>query len=393
MAGIPAGRIEAPQRRLRLGMVGGGIGALIGKVHRAAARLDDQFEFVAGCLSSTPERCRYSGVALGLAPERSYPTIEAMIAGEQGRPDRVDAVSIVTPNHLHFEQASAFLEAGFDVICDKPLTSTLGDAKRLAQLVESTGRVFVLTHNYTGYPMTRQARALVAEGALGPLRMVHVEYPQDWLATPLEREGVPQAEWRMDPERAGPGGCSGDIGTHAINIACFVTGLELDEISAELTAFVPGRALDDNVNALLRFRGGARGILWASQIASGNANGLRLRVYGETAGLSWMHLEPNYLELTPVGGPPERLARGSGRAASPGALRGTRLPDGCPEGFFEAFATIYSDAAELIRAKQEGRAPDPAAMLLPTVHDGVAGMSFVEAAVASSRRNGAWVKV
>jgi predicted dehydrogenase len=223
--------------------------------------------------------------------------------------------------------------------------------------------------------------------------MIHVEYPQDWLATALEREGVPQAEWRMDPARAGLGGCSGDIGTHAINIACFVTGLELDEVAAELTAFVPGRALDDNVNALLRFRGGPRGILWASQIASGNANALRLRVYGEKAGLSWAQQEPNVIELTPVGGPPQFLARGSARAASASALRATRLPDGCPEGFFEAFATIYNDAAELVRAKADGRAPDPAATLLPTVHDGLAGVAFVQAVVDSSRQNGAWVKI
>jgi predicted dehydrogenase len=388
---------EGPQarpgaRRLRLGMVGGGAGSLIGPVHRAAARLDGHYELVAGCLSSTPERAKASAAELGIAPERSYTSFGEMAERERGREDPVDVVAIVTPNHLHYPAARAFLEAKIDVICDKPLTSSLKDAEALAELVERSGRVFVLTHNYTGYPLVRQARQMVADGVLGAIRMIHVEYPQDWLATPLERQGVAQAEWRLDPERAGAGGCSGDIGTHAVNLACFVTGLELREVAAELTAFVAGRRLDDNVNALLRFSEGAKGILWASQIAAGNANNLRLRVYGEQAGLAWSQEEPNHLELAPLGEPPRRIARGAA-GASAGAARATRIPDGCPEGFFEAFATIYSDAAELIRAKAEGRPPHPAALLLPTVHDGVAGVRFVEAVVESSRRNGAWTRV
>jgi predicted dehydrogenase len=380
------------RRRLRLGMVGGGQGSLIGPVHRAAARLDGHYELVAGCLASTPERAAASAEELGIAPERSYASFALMAERERGRDDRIDAVAIVTPNHLHFPVARAFLEAGFDVICDKPLASRLEDALALAALVERSGRVFVLTHNYTGYPLVRQARAMVADGALGPIRMIHVEYPQDWLATPLERQGVAQAEWRLDPERAGLGGCTGDIGTHAINLACFVTGLELLQVAADLTTFVPGRRLDDNVNALLRLSGEARGILWASQIAVGNANNLRLRVYGEKGGLAWSQEEPNHLEFAPLGEPPRRIPR-AGPYAAAGAVRATRLPDGCPEGFFEAFATIYSDAAELIRARAEGRPPDPAARLLPSVHDGVAGMRFIQAAVASSRTGGGWVAV
>jgi predicted dehydrogenase len=388
---IGVGEAGSGRRRLRLGMVGGGQGAMIGFVHRLAARMEGGCDLVAGCFSSTPERCRASAAELGVAPERAYDGFAEMARKESGRADGIDAVVIVTPNHLHLAAARAFLEAGIDVICDKPMTSTLADARELARIVERTGRVFVLTHNYTGYPMARQARAVVAAGELGAIRMVNVEYPQDWLATPLEAAGQKQAEWRMDPARSGPGGCVADIGTHAINLACFVTGLGLDEVAADVATFVPGRRLDDNVNVLLRFVGGAKGILWASQAAPGNANALRLRVFGEKGGLSWAQEDPNYLHLARLGESPRRVARG-GPEALPAAARVTRLPDGCPEGFLEGFANIYADAAELIRARLEGRDPDPGATLLPTVHDGVAGVEFVEAVIRSGRANGAWTK-
>ena len=377
-------------RRLRLGMVGGGQGAFIGAVHRIAARLDDRYELVAGALASTPERSRASGLELGLDPARCYGSFAEMAPAERARPDGIDVVAIVTPNHVHYPAAKAFLEAGIHVVCDKPLTTNLGDARKLAELVERSGRVFVLTHNYTGYPMVRQARAMIEAGELGAVRVVQAEYAQDWLATRLEDTGQKQAGWRTDPARSGPAGCTGDIATHAINLACFMTGLTLDELAADLTAFVPGRVLDDNTHVMLRFAGGAKGMLWASQVAPGNENALRVRVYGEKGGLSWSQEDPNYLHFAPLGEPP-RLIRRGGAGAGPAAARVTRIPSGHPEGYLEAFATIYAEAAELIRARNEGRAPDPATALLPTVQDGVAGVAFIEAGVESSKRNGAWV--
>ncbi len=381
-----------PRRRLRLGMVGGGQGAFIGGVHRLAARMDDRYELVAGAFSSTAERSRASGAELGLDPGRCYGSFGEMAQAEKGRADGIDVVSIVTPNDTHWPAARAFLERGIHVICDKPLTTTLEDAKALADLVESSGRVFVLTHNYTGYPMIRQARQMVADGLLGPLRVVQAEYAQDWLTTRLEETGHKQAAWRVDPKRSGPAGCTGDIGTHAMNLASFVTGLAVERVAADLTTFVPGRALDDNSNVLLRFKGGAKGMLWASQVAPGNENTLRLRVYGEKGGLSWSQEDPNYLHYAPFGEPP-RLIRRGGAGAGPAAARVTRVPAGHPEGYLEGFATIYSDAAELVWAAIEGREPDPGATLVPTVRDGVAGVAFIEAVVASSRDDGAWTVV
>ena len=377
-------------RRLRLGMVGGGRDAFIGAVHRIAARIDDRYELVAGALSADPEKARASGADLGLAKDRCYGSFAEMAAAEAERGDGIDAVAIVTPNHVHYPAARAFLEAGIHVICDKPLTSTLEDAEALQALVGSSGLVFGLTHNYTGYPLVRQARAMVAEGALGPLRLVQAEYVQDWLSTPLEETGMKQAEWRTDPARSGPAGCVGDIGTHAFNLARFITGLELEELAADLQTFVPGRRLDDNAHILLRFAGGARGILWSSQVAPGHENGLRIRIYGESGSLQWGQENPNELIHTPLGEAPRRLTRG-GPGLGPDAQRATRVPPGHPEGYLEGFAQLYLDLAEQIEARLTGRAPDPAALLVPTVADGVEGVRFIARSVQSSAEGGTWL--
>ena len=378
-------------RKLRLGMVGGGQGAFIGAVHRIAARLDDQFELVAGCLASEPARARASAADLGLPPERAYDDFETMARAEAGRPDGIDVVAIVTPNHVHFAAAKAFLEAGIHVICDKPLTTALADAEALAALVHARNKAFVLTHNYTGYPLVRQARAMVAAGTLGRIRVVQVEYPQDWLATPLEATGQKQAAWRTDPDRAGPVGCLGDIGTHAFNLVRFVTGLRVAQVFAELTTFVEGRRLDDDAQLLLRLEGGAKGALWSSQVATGNENGLRLRLYGESGGLAWSQEDPNVLWFSPLGEPPRRLTRG-GPGLDAAARSVTRLPPGHPEGYLEGFANLYADAARLIRAIDAGRLPPPESAWLPTVDDGVEAIRFVEAALAS-QRGGTWTAV
>ncbi|MFZ1428369.1 MAG: Gfo/Idh/MocA family oxidoreductase [Geminicoccaceae bacterium] len=379
-----------PRRKLRLGMVGGGQGAFIGGVHRFAARLDGRYELVAGAFSSTAEKSKASGLELGLPAERCYGDFEEMAKREKRLKDGIDVVAIVTPNHLHFAPAKAFLDRGIHVICDKPLTTSLKDARKLAALVEKSGCLFALTHNYTGYPMVRQARQMVADGLLGKIRVVQAEYAQDWLTTKLEDSGQKQADWRTDPARSGPAGCTGDIATHAMNLASFITGLALESLSADLTTFLPGRALDDNAHIMLRFAGGAKGMLWASQVAPGNENALRIRIYGEQGGLEWAQEDPNYLRYTPYGQPPQLIRRG-GAGADAVAGRVTRIPAGHPEGYLEGFANIYSDVAELLSARLEGRDPDPAAMLVPTVQDGVAGVKFIEAVVESSRKNGAWV--
>ncbi len=377
-------------RRLRLGMVGGGRDAFIGAVHRIAARLDDRYELVAGALSADPEKARASAADLGLAAERAYGSFAEMAAAEAERDDGIDVVAIVTPNHLHYAPAKAFLEAGIHVICDKPLTSNLEDAEALQNLVASSGLVFGLTHNYTGYPLVRQAREMVAEGALGPIRLVQAEYVQDWLSTRLEETGQKQAEWRTDPARSGPAGCVGDIGTHAFNLGRFITGLELEALAADLQTFVPGRRLDDNAHILLRFAGGARGMLWASQIAPGHENGLRIRIFGEAGGLAWSQEDPNQLIHMPLGEAPRRLTRG-GPGLGIAAARATRIPPGHPEGYLEGFAQLYLDLAEQIEARLTGRAPDPAAMLVPTVADGVEGVRFIARSVQSSAEGGTWL--
>ena len=375
--------------KIRLGMVGGGKDAFIGAVHRIAARIDGDYDLVAGALSSTPDKARESGLALGLAPDRCYGSYEEMAEREAARADGIQAVSIVTPNHMHAAPAIAFLKRGIHVICDKPLTATMEQADELAAAVRASKALFLLTHNYTGYPMVRQAREMVAAGDLGRIRVVQVEYPQDWLTEASEASGSKQAEWRTDPERSGAGGSIGDIGTHAHNLACFVTGLRVEKLAADLHAFVPGRRVDDNAHILLRFAGGARGSLWCSQVAPGNENALRLRVYGEKGGLDWAQEDPNYLWHTPFGQPKRLLTRG-GAGASAAAGAASRTPGGHPEGYLEGFANIYAGAAQAIRAAARGERA-PVLDLLPGLDAGLAGMRFIAAAVASSQDDAAWV--
>ena len=389
IAGSPPRKLA---RRLRLGMVGGGRGAFIGAVHRIAARLDDRWELVAGALSSDAERARLSGEDLLLKPDRIYPDFAEMARRERRLKDRIDAVAIVTPNHAHAPAARAFLKAGIHVICDKPLTTTRREAEQLARLAEESGLIFAVTHNYTGYPLVRQARAMVQAGELGAIRVVQVEYAQDWLATRLEETGQKQADWRTDPARSGPAGSVGDIGAHAFNLAEFVTGDEIAELSAELHTFVAGRRLDDNAHMLLRFRRGGKGMLWCSQVAPGQENGLRIRVYGEKAGLEWHQENPNLLVFSPLGEPP-RLIRRNGAGSADVAKAASRIPAGHPEGYLEGFAQIYTDIAEQIAARIEGREPDPLSLQAPTVEHGVRGVRFIEAAVKSSQKKAAWVSL
>jgi predicted dehydrogenase len=372
--------------RIRLGMVGGGRGAFIGAVHRIASRIDDQYELVAGAFSSDPERSAASAADLGVA--RAYGSFEEMAARESRRKDGIEAVAIVTPNHMHAPAALAFLKRGIHVICDKPLTATLPEAKKLARAAEASGLIFALTHNYTGYPMIRQAKAMVEAGELGDLRLVNVEYAQDWLAEPIENTGQKQADWRTDPARSGAGGSTGDIGTHAFNLANFVSGLTLDTLAADLQSFVPGRRVDDNAHVLMRYTSGARGMLWCSQVASGQENGLRLRIYGTSAGLEWEQENPNYLWVTPLGKPRYRLTRG-GPGTGDAAARMSRIPSGHPEGYLEGFANIYSEAARAIIARRDGTALD-AAVTFPGLKEGLEGVAFVDACVRSSKKNGAW---
>ncbi|MEP6019386.1 MAG: Gfo/Idh/MocA family oxidoreductase [Paracoccaceae bacterium] len=374
------------QGRIRLGMVGGGNDAFIGAVHRIASRIDNRYELVAGALSSTPEKSRASGAALGLS--RVYDDFKSMAMREARLKNGIDAVSIVTPNHVHYAAAREFLKRGIHVICDKPLTSNLADAKKLVKAAEQSDALFILTHNYTGYPMVRQAREMIQNGDIGTIRVVQVEYPQDWLT---EHQEFKQAEWRTDPERSGAGGSTGDIGTHAFNLACFVTNLTVESLAADLQAFVPGRQVDDNAHVMMRFDGGARGMLWSSQVAPGNENALRLRVYGDKGGLEWSQEDPNYLWHTPFG-EPKRLITRNGAGAGVAAARMSRVPPGHPEGYLEGFANIYSEAADAIVAKRDGTAL-PDGLVYPTVQDGLRGVQFVAACVQSSKRNSAWVKI
>lgn len=376
--------------KIRLGMVGGGEGALIGAVHRLAARMDGHYELVAGALSSTPEKSRRSGEAIGLAADRNYPDYETMAREEAKRPDGIEAVAIVTPNHVHAGPTLAFLKTGVHVICDKPLTVSLAEAKKMQAAVEKSGRIFALTHNYTGYPLVRRMREMVSEGDLGDIRLVQAEYPQDWLTGAEETKGNKQAEWRTDPKRSGAGGSLGDIGTHAYNLADYVAGLELAELAADLTSFGAGRALDDNAQIMLRFANGARGAIWASQVAPGNENGLMLRVYGTKGGVQWRQDNPNYMHWSPFGKPTQIIGRG-GPGSGEAAARVTRVPPGHPEGYLECFATLYSEIAQAIKAARAGKKP-PKGVHFPTIEDGVKGMAFIEAAVKSSKANGKWVK-
>jgi predicted dehydrogenase len=370
-------------------MVGGGEGAFIGAVHRIAARLDDRYELVAGALSAAPDKAMRSAEAIGLASDRSYPDFQTMARAEAARAGGIEAVAIVTPNHMHVPVAEAFLDAGIHVICDKPLTTTLEQALRLRDKARASGLIFAVTYNYTGYPLVRHARAMVEAGELGAIKIVQVEYPQDWLAGPLETTGQKQADWRTDPARSGAGGCIGDIGTHAYQLAHFVSGMMPVQILAELTTFVPGRRVDDNVQILLRYANGARGALWASQVAPGQNNGLRLRVFGEKGALEWSQEEPNRLIWSPLGEPPRLVNRGTA-AMNASGQRVNRIPAGHPEGYLEAFATIYAEVAATIMARRNGSSVDPA-VTFPTIEDGVAGVAMVDAALRSSRDGGVWV--
>jgi len=382
---------------LRMGMVGGGPGAFIGDVHRRAACLDGDVELVAGAFSASPSKSRRKGRELGLSRARTYDSYLDMVERERALPEdqRIDFVSVVTPNHLHCPVATAFLEAGFHVVCDKPMTLDVPEARRLKQVVTRSRRVFALTHNYTGYPMVKLARDLVRQGDLGRLRKVVVQYPQGWLSTRLEQAGLKQAEWRTDPTRSGAAGCIGDIGTHAENLAEYITGLQIVELCADLTTFVRGRRLDDDGTVLLRLQRGVRGVLLASQIAVGEENGLAIRVYGEEKGLEWHQEHPNTLTLRSQDKPLEVWSRGHGyvEARSPAAARATRLPAGHPEAFLEAFANVYRNAADTIRARRARTRPDPLARDFPTVDDGLRGMVFIETVVKSARSTRKWLKV
>lgn len=374
--------------RIRLGMVGGGNDAFIGGVHRIAARIDDRFDLVAGALSSTPEKSAASAEALGI--RRSYGSFTEMAEVEAAHHDGIEAVSIVTPNHVHAAAAKTFLAKGIHVICDKPLTSTMEDAAALGDAVAKSQALFVLSHNYTGYPMIRQARAMIQAGELGDIRVIHVEYLQDWLASPMENKGLKQAEWRTDPKRSGAGGSVGDIGTHAHNLACFVSGLRVESLAADLQTFGAGRTLDDNAHILLRFSGGARGMLWSSQVAPGNENALKLRIYGSKGGLEWAQEDPNYLWFTPLS-EPKRLITRSGAGAIEAAAAVSRIPGGHPEGYLEGFATIYKETADAIRAVQGGTERTQAMGVLPSIAEGLDGMRFISACVQSSAENAAWI--
>ncbi|GIV31251.1 MAG: oxidoreductase [Saprospiraceae bacterium] len=381
------------KKKIRMGMVGGGRGAFIGAVHRMAAALDGEIELVCGAFSSDPETSRLSGADLGLDPDRVYANYQEMIEKEARLPEdkRMHFVSIVTPNHVHYGPAVMALENGFHVVCDKPLAFNMEEALHLETLVKRTGLLFALTHNYTGYPMVKQARAMVRNGDIGTVRKVIVEYPQGWLSTKVEATGSKQASWRTDPARSGAAGAMGDIGTHAENLAEYITGLQITEMCADLTTFVEGRLLDDDGNVLLRFDNGARGVLHASQICAGEENNLNIRIYGTKGGLQWFQMEPNSLYVKWLDKPMQVLRTGVG-PLYPEAMAHTRIPAGHPEGYLEAFANIYRNFAICLRARLEGKEPDPLYTDFPTVSDGVRGMRFIERVVYAGKSQEKWVK-
>lgn len=376
-----------------MGMVGGGRGAFIGAVHRMAAALDGQIELVCGAFSSNPEKSRLSGEDLMLPPDRVYGSFAEMIMTEKRLPEgeRMDFVAIVTPNHLHFPPAKMALENGFHVVSDKPLCFDLPEAKKLVKLVEKTGLLFALTHNYTGYPMVKQARAMVANGDLGTIRKVVVEYPQGWLSTKLEASEQKQAAWRTDPTKSGIAGAMGDIGTHAENLAEYITGLQITELCADISTFVDGRRLDDDGNVLLRFDNGAKGILHASQICAGDENNLNIRVYGTKGGMQWFQMEPNSLYVRWLDQPMQVLRTG-GANLCPAAEAAARIPAGHPEGYLEAFANIYRNFAHCVQARLAGEKPDPIHEDFPTVEDGLRGMQFIQSVIKSGNSKTKWVK-
>jgi predicted dehydrogenase len=387
-------KINIMSRKIRYGMVGGGRGAFIGAVHRIAASIDQQIELVCGAFSSDPERSKLSGSDFFLPASRCYGTYEEMIKAEAALPadQRMDFVSIVTPNHMHFGPAKMALEHGFHVLSDKPATFDLAQAKELVDIVKKSGCLYGLTHNYTGYPLVKQARDMIREGKLGSIRKVVVEYPQGWLATKLEDSGQKQAGWRTDPSRSGAAGCVGDIGTHAENLAEYITGLHIKELAADLTAFVEGRLLDDDANILLRFNNGAKGVLHSSQISVGEENNLNIRVYGEKGGLEWHQNEPNTMLVKWLDQPTQIYRTANGYLGA-NAAAATRTPAAHPEGYLEAFANIYKNFTNHIRATHEGRQPTEVELDYPTIEDGVRGMAFIEAVVASSKNNAAWTSL
>ena len=378
-------------RRMRIGMVGGGKDAFIGGVHRIALRLDGNYELVAGSFSSNFDNSKETGKDLGLAEDRIYETYQEMAEKESARSDGIHVVAIVTPNHLHVPIAKIFAEKGIHIICDKPLALSTKEAIELKNIVENKKIIFALTHNYTGYPMVRHARSLIQKNDLGSIRVVQAEYPQDWLTTKAEDSGLKQAEWRTDPKRSGDGGCIGDIGTHAFNLIRFITGLEVDELSADIHTFVKGRLLDDNAQIMLRFKGGAKGAIWSSQVAVGNENNLKIRVFGENGGLEWRQEDPNYLYYTKYGHPTQKITRGSG-SASEEANNVTRIPPGHPEGYLEGFANIYSDVYKRLFAQTNQQNYDQSNDCYPTIYDGVEGMRFIETVLESNNNNSKWVE-
>ena len=380
-------------QRIKLGMVGGGQGAFIGAVHRIASRIDDRYELVAGAFSSNPEKSIASGEELGISSNRNYKDYLEMASKESQREDKIDAVAIVTPNHMHHPISMAFIEKGFHIICDKPLAMNLKECEELVQASTAKDIIFALTHNYTGYPMIRNAKEMCHQGELGSIRLIQAEYAQDWLTEDLENKidsgGNKQAAWRTDPAQSGGGGCIGDIGTHAFNLIRFITGLQPQQISAELTSFVPGRKLDDNAQISIRFNGGAKGTIWSSQVAPGNENHLQVRIYGEKGGLEWCQEDPNYLYFTKFGFPKQKITRG-GAGSLAAANDVTRIPPGHPEGYLEGFANIYTDVANALTDKINNDY-DPANYCFPTVVDGLEGVKFIERSIASSSSDSSWV--
>ena len=377
--------------KLKLGMVGGGQGAFIGGVHRIASRIDNHYELVAGSLASNPEIANLSAKELGINDDRSYATFQDMAEKESLREDGIDVVAIVTPNFLHYPIAEAFLSKNIHVICDKPLTHNLDDAEKFLESVKKSKVLFALTHNYTGYPMVRQAREMFRNGEIGNLRVIQVEYAQDWLTLPIENEGQKQASWRTDPSKAGMGGSIGDIGSHAFNLVDFITGAKLKELCADISSFVPGRKNDDNAHVLLRYENNVKGMLWSSQVAPGNENALRIRIYGDKGGMEWEQENPNYLTVD-IFGKAKKIIRRAGNETIDIGNRITRIPPGHPEGYLEGFANIYSDFAKQILAFKDNQKPEKDILLVPSIEDGVKGVKFITTVVESGSNGGKWIK-
>jgi len=377
--------------KLKLGMIGGGQGAFIGGVHRIASRIDNHYELVAGSLASNPEIAHASAKELGINDDRSYATFQEMAEKESSRHDGIEVVAIVTPNHLHYPIAEAFLSKNIHVICDKPLTHNLEDAEKFLVSVNKSNALFALTHNYTGYPMVRQAREMFRNGEIGNLRVIQVEYAQDWLTLPIENEGQKQASWRTDPSKAGMGGSIGDIGSHAFNLVDFITGAKLNELCADISSFVPGRKNDDNAHVLLRYENNVKGMLWSSQVAPGNENALRIRIYGDKGGMEWEQENPNYLTVD-IFGKAKKIIRRAGNETIDIGNRITRIPPGHPEGYLEGFANIYSDFAKQILAFKDNQKPEKDILLVPSIEDGVKGVKFITTVVESGSNGGKWIK-